>query len=201
MSLTNEQRQAIKAAISARSRAYVAAENACLQELGIEVEVLGDFECHRCRKFLSADAFGPSQRRSGGECRACNTARLRESRAANPEKWRVHNKRYRTRRAEREKGVTVALQLPLPAAMKRNGIRWTRPGLVTAIRDFAASAGRPPTADEWRVAGPWPTLKTVMRHFGSWAAAIEAAGFQRPTRGTYVVSSRSQPRGPYRKKG
>ncbi len=72
--------------------------------------------------------------------------------------------------------------------------RWTRERLVEAIQDFAARYGRPPSAPDWNpshtrrmgqteraerfyVDGCWPHLATVQSVFGSWSAAIRAAGF------------------------
>jgi hypothetical protein len=77
---------------------------------------------------------------------------------------------------------------------------WTRETIIAAIRLFAERHGRPPTASEWnptytggtealRLAG-YPPAGVVYRTssrsgapFATWADAIEAAGFPRPTFG------------------
>lgn len=78
--------------------------------------------------------------------------------------------------------------------------KWTPDEIVERIRAWADRFGEPPTSLNW---GPsmarahgrpeeadvfvdeapaWPTQAQVKTAFGSWAAAIEAAGFDRPTR-------------------
>lgn len=76
---------------------------------------------------------------------------------------------------------------------------WTQEAVVAAIQDYADQYGEPPTAHEWNPAlarqlgrpdlgerfyqdGCWPHTHTVQQRFGSWNAAIAAAGFTpRPT--------------------
>jgi hypothetical protein len=79
----------------------------------------------------------------------------------------------------------------------------SREAVVLAIQRFAQEVGRPPTAEDWNPAqarercssrlaeietrwakGYWPSSSTVQLTFGSWANAIEAAGFHRPSPGT-----------------
>jgi hypothetical protein len=76
---------------------------------------------------------------------------------------------------------------------------WSKERIVEEIHRWTSLAGRPPKATEWqragtaaqkrllvdihRATGPWPTVTVVQRKFGSWANAIEAADFPRPTRG------------------
>lgn len=56
---------------------------------------------------------------------------------------------------------------------------WTREKIIAAIQAFAAEHGRPPTSTER------PSMaQQSKREFGSWADAVEAAGFAKPTRGT-----------------
>ena len=57
--------------------------------------------------------------------------------------------------------------------------KWTRERIVVAMQAWAAERGRPPAADEWRVSGLWehPSQGTVRNVFGSWSAAVVAAGF------------------------
>ncbi|HVS86415.1 MAG TPA: hypothetical protein VHD91_12375 [Gaiellaceae bacterium] len=60
--------------------------------------------------------------------------------------------------------------------------------VVAAIRLFAAEQGHPPSITGWnkivRRDRSLPTYVTVGRWFGSWADAVVAAGFERPTRST-----------------
>jgi hypothetical protein len=63
---------------------------------------------------------------------------------------------------------------------------WTRDAIVSAIRDWAADNGRQPKRTDWTHAGAkpdHPNGMTVVREFGSWNAAIEAAGFVPVRRG------------------
>lgn len=63
---------------------------------------------------------------------------------------------------------------------------WSPERILAAIRAWAAEHGRPPGAREWRHTRPTaPTTNTVVREFGSWANAIEAAGFPRPRSGVH----------------
>src|SRR4051794_26415796 len=76
--------------------------------------------------------------------------------------------------------VTGAERCPRCAA------RWARPPersrahVLDAIRAWADERGRPPTQADW-TAHPdarWPSYMTVTTHFGTWRAALEAAGFR-----------------------
>jgi hypothetical protein len=64
----------------------------------------------------------------------------------------------------------------------RRGFRWTPDLIVYAIELWHRQQLRIPTTDEWDRAGPnHPSRVTVIRCFGSWNAAMRAAGF-RPRR-------------------
>jgi hypothetical protein len=72
------------------------------------------------------------------------------------------------------------VQLAARAARK-----WTRAQIVAAIRDYVATHGDiPPTLNDWQhlpgsaERGKHPSNSTVIRAFGSWSAAIRAAGFE-----------------------
>lgn len=54
---------------------------------------------------------------------------------------------------------------------------------VAALQAYARENGEPPSSRIWRETGAMPTEARLRRLFGSWAEAIEAAGFPRPTRG------------------
>lgn len=61
---------------------------------------------------------------------------------------------------------------------------WTPKLIVAAIQEWAEIHGQPPTRDMWRgkskpsERGRWPSANSVDRNFGSWNAAIAAAGFE-----------------------
>lgn len=57
--------------------------------------------------------------------------------------------------------------------------RWSRERILDAMRAFHGEHGCPPRASDWKRALPaYPDPGTVSRHFGSWANALQAAGFQ-----------------------
>jgi hypothetical protein len=56
---------------------------------------------------------------------------------------------------------------------------WDRQSIIEAIRAWAKKHGRAPTQEDWHAsdpAGQRPIYATVVRHYGSWPAALEAAG-------------------------
>lgn len=69
--------------------------------------------------------------------------------------------------------------------------KWTRATIIQEIKHYSARYGGPPAASDWTGANKrrdghrYPPLQSVQREFGSWAAAIEAAGFRRPRPGYY----------------
>jgi hypothetical protein len=64
----------------------------------------------------------------------------------------------------------------------RDGFRWTSETIAYAFELWHRRHLCSPTVDEWRRAGPdHPSVTTVRQVFGSWNAAVEAAGF-RPRR-------------------
>ena len=61
----------------------------------------------------------------------------------------------------------------------RDGFRWSQELIAYAIETFHRRNLRIPTTDEWDRAGPnHPSRVTVIRQFGSWNAAMTAAGFR-----------------------
>lgn len=84
-----------------------------------------------------------------------------------------------------------------PCAHKLSTVKqivWTSEILIERIREWARIYGEPPATRDWSASGArqvhdeerarryeddpsWPAFKTVVYHFGSWNAAIEAAGF------------------------
>ena len=66
------------------------------------------------------------------------------------------------------------------------GSIWTREAIICAIQRWVIEYGEPPTSKVWngprRPAG-YPSVPTVKERFGSWNAAIEAAGYRPRPRG------------------
>jgi DNA invertase Pin-like site-specific DNA recombinase len=57
--------------------------------------------------------------------------------------------------------------------------QWSTPAVVRALQDATRAAGRPPRSTEWfRAAPDHPCSTTVRERFGSWTAALEAAGLE-----------------------
>ena len=66
----------------------------------------------------------------------------------------------------------------------RRGFRWTPDTIVYAIHLWHRQNSRLPLTREWEQAGEnHPSRQTVMRVFGSWNAAMSAAGFAPRPRG------------------
>jgi hypothetical protein len=55
---------------------------------------------------------------------------------------------------------------------------WTHAGVIRALRAFAFFCGRPPVRSDWElgIEADRPSLGTVEQLFGSFAAAVQAAG-------------------------
>lgn len=78
--------------------------------------------------------------------------------------------------------------LPCRARFQHESRRWTPEAIVAAIRAWAErTGGIPPSAREWLrpLGGEWPPVSVVQREFGSWSAAISAAGFSARRSGCY----------------
>jgi DNA-binding CsgD family transcriptional regulator len=77
---------------------------------------------------------------------------------------------------------------------------WTREAIIFAIQEWADEhGGIPPSAADWlrahALSGPVPVVNHVLRRFGTWNAAIRAAGFEpHPTGpvGGYTVLTAAQ---------
>ncbi len=71
------------------------------------------------------------------------------------------------------------------AGLESEHDRWDRELILEAIQSFALHHGRAPSSVEWRVKGPQrnPTAAVVRRHFGSFTAALAAAGYEPHWRG------------------
>lgn len=71
-------------------------------------------------------------------------------------------------------------------------VSWSREEIIDAIRAFAAEHGRPPRPNEWRLSGGTlgergtrPQVGTVRARFGTFEAAVIAAGFESASRPTW----------------
>lgn len=73
--------------------------------------------------------------------------------------------------------------------------RWTPEAIIEKVHEWVETYGRPPAAADWNpaqarrqgskpetierfLAGDWPQYSTAMRHFPSWNAMIEQAGYE-----------------------
>jgi len=69
-------------------------------------------------------------------------------------------------------------------AKRRNKLdMWTPEMIVAAMQEWAEAHGRPPRRRDWeRTRGDElrPSVRPVKSHFGSWGAALRAAGFSSP---------------------
>jgi predicted Zn-ribbon and HTH transcriptional regulator len=83
--------------------------------------------------------------------------------------------------------VITANRCPRCAARHAARPRFTRAQILHAIRAWTEETGRSPRAEEWSPSSDprrkwareyprWPSGVTVRTHFGSWTAALEAAG-------------------------
>ncbi len=80
------------------------------------------------------------------------------------------------RPGEARKTSPPAIEQPPAGAVPR----WPPPRVVERLQAWAHEHGRPPTLEEWRRAGArHPSAATVRRLFGSWNAALVAAGFEK----------------------
>lgn len=86
--------------------------------------------------------------------------------------------------AARELGISAswAYECLTDPAPKYKPPKWTRENVIEAFQEWDILTGHPPKIAEWqpRPEGyPWvPSVKSVYTVFGSWNAAMEAAGFR-----------------------
>lgn len=90
------------------------------------------------------------------------------------------------RRVEDRPAVVALPPVARPAKTPRRRATssWTREQIIEAIQAHAREHGYPPVASEWALHDERrPSREDAKRAFGSWADAVEAAGFPRPRRG------------------
>jgi hypothetical protein len=71
------------------------------------------------------------------------------------------------------------------AGTKAANVHWTPETIVAALQRWAQVNGRPPTQHDWRNRHPdrmHPSASVAANHFGSWSAALRAAGLTPATR-------------------
>lgn len=62
------------------------------------------------------------------------------------------------------------------AGFEPTGMIYSEEKLLADLREMGQELGRPPSSGEMRTEGPH-SAKTYQRRFGSWAGALDAAGF------------------------
>lgn len=80
-----------------------------------------------------------------------------------------------------------AAGFPRPRSGAQQGKWWTPEAIVEMIREFVTTRGRRPSVRDWRDDPAYPDPKTVARTCGSWADAIEMAGYERPIPGRHIT--------------
>ena len=58
----------------------------------------------------------------------------------------------------------------------------TKEAIIDALRSYHANHGQSPTTSAWRAERQFPVSVTIIRHCGSWRAALELAGLPPPDR-------------------
>lgn len=68
----------------------------------------------------------------------------------------------------------VAPEVARPGSRAIREVRVSTDSIVDELRAVATRIGRAPYANEWL--DRYPSRSTIFRRFGSWSAALEAAG-------------------------
>jgi hypothetical protein len=99
--------------------------------------------------------------------------------------------------------VAVVERLGPDAAAASSSTGWTREAIIEALQRYGAThGGVPPRSGDWALYEVGrPTSNKIVKVFGSWADAVEAAGFPRPRPGVSptllaAVSERTEEAGP-----
>lgn len=156
-------------------------------------------QCVSCQEWLPDEAFYrnrslPDRRGRDHYCRECRTAWMKQPRECVRCSSPTPSREARlcdSCRPEHASGVSRDLWLDRFGDTKR----WTREAIIELIQKWAEKYGEPPRFNDWFVKAKtewkfgevskrtWPYSYTVVWMFGSWNAAIEAAGFKpRPLR-------------------
>lgn len=90
------------------------------------------------------------------------------------------------------------------AQQQHNARVWTRERCIAGIQEYARRYGHPPVSTDWLTTTrrertepdgyEYPHVNVVQRECGSWANAIELAGFPRPKVGGNPLGRKSGPR-------
>lgn len=136
---------------------------------------------HATKEACQRDADGPSFEPGAAPMAGSKWPSARSGRAiddaGNPDRAAASSPPAPRRGAARP--GRVAAPPPSPGWRVGRPQRWTRERCIAAITAHVARHGSLPTADGWRrcASDEFPSRSSVARVFGSWSAAIEAAGF------------------------
>jgi hypothetical protein len=74
--------------------------------------------------------------------------------------------------------------IPIWEPIGERATRWDKASVIAAVQRWEREVGRPPTQADWKgVRGSeWPSSTHTARLFGTWGAALAAAGFPLPER-------------------
>jgi hypothetical protein len=76
------------------------------------------------------------------------------------------------------------------AGFPPRGRKWTQPEALTALQEWTAAHGRPPTSADWRCAGrDHPGSRVVHELFHGWSAALARAGLRRVWRREQILDA------------
>jgi hypothetical protein len=92
---------------------------------------------------------------------------------------------FEPRRSGGQPGVSLGAAAPVRS--------WNRDEIIDEIGRWAEEHGYPPTRRDWMLATvEHPNYAMAVKVCGSWADAVESAGFPRPTRGTRSKAGRAR---------
>jgi len=137
--------------------------------------------CYWCDELRPDEDFHrgsqPSRRFRAAICKAClpeykKTLPVRACRSCGEPTRSYQARLCDACRPEHQSGVGLDLWVD-----RHGEPHWTHERIIALIRRWARQRKRPPAQHEWRKRdGEWPTAETVRDLFGTWNAAIAAAG-------------------------